>query len=134
MSSTIFQLTSYDDGFVSQVGTGRTLNNAFAIAVGDVIPFGEWSDYISFGDVKVRYKAGIQEWKFINDVPVYVKWDNRYVTIAGDFCQIKHDHYFSDYLVPENLKNDDICHYCGHSNGASSELRNGWDCCYCGGN
>lgn len=28
----------------------------------------------------------------------------------------------------------DICGYCGQDNGPNGESRNGWDCCYCGGN
>ena len=134
MSSTIFQLVSYESGFVSQVGTDRQLENAFAVAVNDVIPLGEWSDYQEVGAFKVRHKGGYQEYKFIGDRPIWVVWENKPQVVAGDFCRITHDSYFSDYLVPESLQGHDLCLYCGHDNGKEGEFRQGWDCYWCGGN
>lgn len=42
--------------------------------------------------------------------------------------------YFSRWKPHEEFKSRDVCQYCGVDNGATGELRQGWDCWNCGGN
>lgn len=42
--------------------------------------------------------------------------------------------YFARWVPKPHAEEHDICCYCGTSNGVNGELRNGYDCFYCGGN
>lgn len=42
--------------------------------------------------------------------------------------------YFSYQLIPEADREHDFCLYCGADNGPHGELRQGFDCYWCGGN
>lgn len=42
--------------------------------------------------------------------------------------------HFSNVVASPELEGHDICLYCGADNGLRGEWREGWSCCYCGGN
>lgn len=102
---------------------------------------GEWSDWHKFGDVERRFKDAVRCWAAVQEftMPAFYgieNWDVKEgdVIHPGQFLHEYRHNYFREYRGRAIEDHHDVCLYCGTDNGRCGEYRNGYDCCYCGGN
>ena len=100
----------------------KIIDGTYVVTIGDetftVAPFREYKDYRVTGEP--RLSEGSHRWMIVQD--------------AIDGEGIIHRGFFFTWLLPDELKSHDICSYCGHDNGDHGQYREGFNCCYCGGN
>ena len=98
------------------------IGGGYTVTIGDetftVALFPDYKEYRPYGEP--RLSEGSHRWMIVQDA------------IDGD--GIIHRGFYFTWLLPDELKEHDICSYCGHDNGDHGQYREGFNCCYCGGN
>lgn len=98
---------------------------------------GRWADDGEWERARLVELSGEPTETHSTGVAVHVKQDGiRYAVNLSDSKVLQQiaSNYFSHWKPLPGYEEDDICHYCGHSNGIDGEYRQGFDCYYCGGN
>jgi hypothetical protein len=134
---------------VSQIEMLERKNRPYFTVIGKVLqtfPIKNWSEPKDLGDLKIQHKDGAHEIEYQGSSKgIRVHGSACWVTkrccfqgnptplVAGNYCYVS-ENYYTYYKPKADLEGHDICLYCGTDNGYKGELRQGFDCFYCGGN
>jgi hypothetical protein len=94
----------------------------------------------SFGECQQVIGTCWQAFRAFRDfvVPMHGPWSKMLTRgrkiRAGQLFAVRYPKAQKEVIVPPDLKGQDICTWCGCSNGPGGELRQGWDCQWCGSN